>query len=650
MPPPSPKMPPPVTAQQLPSPVGRPPAKRARPLGAAGAPRAGDLRAALPQILAAIPQEWRGTTFNNSALLGREGFAASLTSLVARKAAAGEHVTEEDLVKVGNAEDYLRVATNIATTLELALADEKGYSVSQVFTFASTAMPIVAVVLTARTTVHLYTGHADVPFSQKQQDMLALLGGKLVCHDGSPVPHPQELVLALHTASSDIPSGVDGCVTPNVLYIVDPKKIVPADILVMRKRMATPATTPMAEAMLQELAGVQVTANTEAASPAAVADFHSHLQTLTGADVNADAAPVVCTSGLPTVASLWLALAARGGADIVMASTAYGGSSQLTDLMNERAVRLRKHTFHIQGAASMLESIREQLDNLAKDAAGLLPTTVLWTEVPTNPDMKVPEMAELTKMLLEYQRAAQRQVLLLVDATFAPSSQVLGKIRALAPELDAMVFISMSKSVSRGHTTAGALVANHKPATVGLLRDASAAAAMLGVGAKPDQLLVLVRNHHGVEERCQRAYRVAAAAGEGLRRAVRVHCSQDMPLAFVSPADAAAGFTSSTFSFNLPALPHRGPPAAELAQRYVDLLTAHAQFKPCVSFGQDNGLVYCTVPATSTQGAIKAEDKAKQAVGGVQLVRLSFPPTIDVGAAVEAVAGAVAALYGGAGA
>jgi len=41
------------------------------------------------------------------------------------------------------------------------------------------------------------------------------------------------------------------------------------------------------------------------------------------------------------------------------------------------------------------------------------------------------------------------------------------------------------------------------------------------------------------------------------------------------------------------------------------LLCAHSAFKPCVSFGQDNGLVYATVPATSTQGAIKAEDKAK---------------------------------------
>ena len=64
-----------------------------------------------------------------------------------------------------------------------------------------------------------------------------------------------------------------------------------------------------------------------------------------------------------------------------------------------------------------------------------------------------------------------------------------------------------------------------------------------------------------------------------------------------------------------------------------------------MSFGQDNGLVYCTVPATSTQGAIKAEDKAKQAEGGVQLVRLSFPPTIDVPAVCDKVAQATAQVY-----
>lgn len=107
------------------------------------------------------------------------------------------------------------------------------------------------------------------------------------------------------------------------------------------------------------------------------------------------------------------------------------------------------------------------------------------------------------------------------------------------------------------------------------------------------------------------------------------------------------GFTSSTFSFNLPP---PNPPTTErnaaLAQDFVDLIAAHrTHFKPCVSFGQDNGLCYATVPATSTQGAIKAEDKAKQAVGGVQLVRLSFAPSVDVSEVNRIIANALKTIY-----
>ena len=119
-----------------------------------------------------------------------------------------------------------------------------------------------------------------------------------------------------------------------------------------------------------------------------------------------------------------------------------------------------------------------------------------------------------------------------------------------------------------------------------------------------------------------------------------------MPLAFVTPEQAAIGFTSSTFSFNLPAMPNASEEVNEaLAQRFVDILCAHKEFKPCVSFGQDNGLVYATVPATSTQGAIKKEDKAKQAVGGVQLARLSFPPTCDVEVLCGIITAAVITCY-----
>jgi len=169
---------------------------------------------------------------------------------------------------------------------------------------------------------------------------------------------------------------------------------------------------------------------------------------------------------------------------------------------------------------------------------------------------------------------------------------------------------------------------------------------MYDTTSKPDQMAILSKNHFGVEERCKNAYDVARRCGDVLVEAVRNSASKDMPLEFMSKENAAKGFTSSTFSFNLPSPANATAEInAGLAQRFVDLLCVHPDFKPCVSFGQDNGLVYCTVPATSTQGAIADADKAKQAVGGVQLTRLSFPPTANVERVHKVLRQAVATIY-----
>ena len=85
----------------------------------------------------------------------------------------------------------------------------------------------------------------------------------------------------------------------------------------------------------------------------------------------------------------------------------------------------------------------------------MLPVTVLCVEIPTNPDMKVPNMKELAVELRRYEVATGKRAILLVDATFAPNSRVMRQVREAAPELAVQVFLSMSKSVSRGVTTAG---------------------------------------------------------------------------------------------------------------------------------------------------------------------------------------------------
>lgn len=591
-------------------------------------------------ILQNIPYEWRGTTFKNSHLLGRETFSLNLLNLIQSN---GINITTDDLINLGNAEDYLRVSSNISCILETYLAVKHGYSISQIFTFASRNLSMISVILTSNLPVHIFLGPNGVsPFTDEHLQMLSLLSGEVHLHQSEPTSQGDNVViLAYESASSDVFSNplVDGIIGDGILYIKEVTKITPSKILTIRKRLSTPMTTPVAENMLRQFAGQSV--ETFEYTEEELVNFQSHLQVLSGTPVNLSCPPICYTAGLPAVCSIWMTLVAQGGADIVMASTAYGGSSELTDIISARAKNFKKHKFDITGQNEIVPAVQSVLSHLQNNTSELQPRTVLFIEIPTNPDMKVPNIVELATILLNYKRATGKHVLLLVDTTFAPGSQVLTKVESQFPELTTMVFISMSKSVSRGITTAGALIAGSSTESCELLHRVHVATNMFDTSAKPDQMKRLIDNHIGVEERCDKAYRNAAHLGNVLRETISQLChGYNMPLAFVTEENAMHGFTSSTFSFNLPPIsthhavsdPNKESEMnANLAQHFVDLLCNHPEeFKPCVSFGQDNGLVYATVPATSTQGAIHPDDKAKQAIGGVQLTRLSFPPTCDI--------------------
>jgi cysteine synthase A len=638
----------------------------------------------VPQLLAALPVDWRGTTFNNSeaVYVGRTAFSERLQALLEAKAAdptaqLGEQgaISTADLSALGNAEDYFRVASNVSVAYEHLAALDRRLPVAHVWSFASSTMPFVAVALASDGPVHLYCGDAPPPFTPAQCATLARLGGDLTCHGGAPSSRDREAVLdgrdggvvatvlVLDSACGGPPTAepgdVDGIVdtSTGMLCIVDPARIRPASIMTVRKRLATPITTPAALAALERYCGLETALDgnhgndaLEIDAPSAVelATFNAHLQTMSGTPANPAAEPVTCAAGLPAIAALWFALKASGGADVLLCSTCYGGSSELTDLVLARGEPLRKATFDIQGSLAIDAAIAQALGKLAADPASLKPTTVLFVEIPTNPDQKIPNLAKLVATVQTYEQTTGKSVLLLVDTTFAPASEVLGKLAALAPSLEAMVFCSLSKSVSRGTTTAGTLVANHTPGAQAWLAETRDMAALLDTTARKDQLQRLCANHEGVEARCAAAYQVTVQVGDALQAAVQKHAGVAMPLTYVLPTHAAQGFTSSTFSFNLPAPAGcSAETSAQLAQVFVDALCEDASlFKPCVSFGQDNGLVYCTVPATSTQGALRAEDKAKQAVGGVQLARLSFSPTLDVAAVVARIQHACNTIYG----
>ena len=61
------------------------------------------------------------------------------------------------------------------------------------------------------------------------------------------------------------------------------------------------------------------------------------------------------------------------------------------------------------------------------------------------PSEKVPNLSAIAAMLRSYTEKTGTQILLLIDATFAPNSRQLQRMHELAPEINSVVFLSLSK-------------------------------------------------------------------------------------------------------------------------------------------------------------------------------------------------------------
>lgn len=82
-----------------------------------------------------------------------------------------------------------------------------------------------------------------------------------------------------------------------------------------------------------------------------------------------------------------------------MASTSYGGSNELTEILVNRTKNLRRTTFDITGKNDLVEAVTNALKKLEADEKSLRKRVCVFIEIPTNPDMKVPDVSKLAQVL-----------------------------------------------------------------------------------------------------------------------------------------------------------------------------------------------------------------------------------------------------------
>jgi hypothetical protein len=268
----------------------------------------------------------------------------------------------------------------------------------------------------------------------------------------------------------------------------------------------------------------------------------------------------------------------------------------------------------------MAQSVDRVLDQLANENC----VPLIIVEIPTNPRVEVPDLDQLKNALSKTRHTANGtsaiKPVFILDQTFCPNVHFLGESDILA-DVQTISYVSGSKFPSGGHCTAGYCLTNKKAEW--LLSKIELHLKLCDNEATDLQLDILARQLPSMNQRIHDAYVNTRTFVDFIEKEL-----PEAKINFVSETLAHQGFTPSVFSLDLPT---KGSSAAEkesfkraanhhLIKMMINRIPKESKY--CVSYGQLKGC-YWTIPATSTQGTTKEEDKD-------YIARVSCSPNMDL--------------------
>ncbi|WP_019037286.1 PLP-dependent transferase [Psychroflexus tropicus] len=267
----------------------------------------------------------------------------------------------------------------------------------------------------------------------------------------------------------------------------------------------------------------------------------------------------------------------------------------------------------------MVQSSNQVLDQTAKDDA----VPYIIAEIPTNPRVEVPDIEALTNVLKkERQTPSGEQAIapvFILDQTFCPNAHFLSK-DGLFSDIMTISYVSGSKFPSGGRCTAGYCVANEKADH--LMTSIQKHFQLCDNEATDLQVEILAEQLPSMNKRIKDAYKNTREFVDFIKAEL-----PEAKINFVPDEVVEQGFTPSVFSLDLPTKggtpEERETYKRELNHKLITMMiTQIPESKHCVSYGQLKGC-YWTIPATSTQGTTKEEDKD-------YIARVSVSPDLDL--------------------
>jgi len=594
------------------------------------------------ELLTKIPQSWVDLTthrldiYNESQ--AKSEFLIELKNLLMK----GEY-SSNNLEQLPTAYDYIRLGHQLSSVLEWVLAEINNVSKDQVITFSSKTMPILSLLrknTLSNQPTYIYYNCDTSPlidelrlkniygFHYNLQKIKA--ASEIQKHtDGIVVFVTQQSLKSKFNNNSNIDVTVNlHPIFGSVLMIhnTDTNNIV-NDVQHVRRRETIAMTPINSLQLLNEIINdTHALSNEESPEDVDLTKTINNINKQVVIDcikenTGSDVSPLIASSGLSIQYAMMMGLVENAIINypskpikILLPPNCYGGTNDQCRRIADLIPNVGIVDLLVDGGQDLVNS----LDVALKSIANIDGVPLVLAEIPTNPRVEVPDMKLLGEVLTAKRFNANDEIatqpFFMVDQTFCPNVKLLHPQSELN-NVKTISFASGSKFPSGGRCIAGYCSANYVANELMVL--ISSHLALSDNLANSQQIKTLAETMPSMPERIISAYRKTRDFVnfiQGLLPQSKVY--------YVSDEIAKDGFMPSVFSLDLPTV-------GEIDQRQMNkklidfMIKTHPKdCKNCVSYGQLKGS-YWTIPATSTQGTTKEDDKD-------YIVRAALSPDVDV--------------------
>ena len=591
----------------------------------------------IEDVLGNMPSDWLRLTTHRLDIyeeqLAKTQFLEQFESLFKEG-----NATTTALSELPTAFDYIRLGHPLSSVLEWTIAKLNDLKPENVISFSSKTAPVLAVLrknlLDQKNTQIIYTGELTAAFDAKV--LQRVYGYKFnVKHvenveavsefNGSTifVSQEEEIAHAVLTPNIDFLVKVHPRFGSIVLVNGEQNEGYISEIQHVRRRETIAMTPADCLSALQQLIGKSTSGYEKSNADTNKARVLDSLKAITGANTRA----LVGSSGLSVQYAIMMglvhdALDKHKGKEIkfIVPPNCYGGTNDQARRVAACIENVEIVDLLVDGDHDMVQSIDTVLDKIAKENA----VPYIIAEIPTNPRVEVPDLAKLRDVLRKERKTASGEVAIdpvfILDQTFCPNVQFVSEDSILST-IRTISYASGSKFPSGGKCTAGYIVANSKAEA--LLGKIEKHLRLCDNEATDLQIAILAEQLPSMNQRIEDAYKNTRAFVNFIQETL-----PEAKINFVSEELAKEGFTPSVFSLDLPTKGNTDE-EREAYKRALNLKLINLMIKEipheskyCVSYGQLKGC-YWTIPATSTQGTTKEDDKD-------YIARVALSPDLDL--------------------